>query len=178
MKLDYLVDGAVQTVSLDKKDGMWKISAAGGTLEAEILRISENEIVLIEAGQARRVFLVRDGDRRLVSVAGREFVLSPARAESGRHLKDDDRTPDGGRGVRSPMPGKVIKICAAEGDECRKNQTLVIVEAMKMENEVQAGFEGVVKKIHVAVGELVDAEKILVEIEPKAAGPQGGVPEG
>jgi acetyl/propionyl-CoA carboxylase alpha subunit len=167
MKFEYLVDGAVQSVSLEKKDGTWKISAAGGTLEAEILRISDNEIVLFAGGKARRVFLVRDGDRWLVSAGGREFV-SPARAESGRFHKGDDRTPDGGRGVRSPMPGKVIKLCAAEGDECRKNQTLVIVEAMKMENEVQAGLEGIVKKIHVAVGELVDAEKILVEIEPKS----------
>jgi biotin carboxyl carrier protein len=167
MKFEYLVDGAVQNVSLEKKDGTWMISAAGGTLEAEILRISDNEIVLIAAGQARRVFLVRDGDRWLVSAGGREFALSPARSESGRHHNDDERTPDGGRGVCSPMPGKVIKICAAVGDECRKNQTLVIVEAMKMENEVQAGLEGIVKKVHVAVGELVDAEKILVEIEPK-----------
>lgn len=168
MKLEYLVDGAVQTVSLDKKDGAWSISAAGGAFEAEILRISENEIVFVTGGRARRVFLVRDGDRWRVSAVGREFVLSPARVDAGRFHKGDDRAPDGGLEVRSPMPGKVIKICAAEGDACRKNQTLVIVEAMKMENEVQAGLEGVVKKIHVAVGDLVDAEMILVEIEPKA----------
>lgn len=169
MKFEYLVDGAVQAVSLEKKDGVWKVSAAGGTLEAEILRVSENEIVLFTGSKARRLFLVRDGDRLLVSAGGREFVISSARADSGRFHKGDDRSPDGGLEVRSPMPGKVIKICTAEGDECRKNQTLVIVEAMKMENEVQAGLEGVVKKIHVAVGDLVDAEKTLVEIEPKAA---------
>lgn len=169
MKLEYLVDGDVQAVSLDKKDGTWKITAAERAFEAEIMRISENEVVLIAGGRARRVFLVRDGDRWLISAGGREFVLSPARSDAGGFHKGDDRAPDGGRGVRSPMPGKVIKICAAEGDECRKNQTLVIVEAMKMENEVQAGLEGIVKKVHVAVGELVDAEKILVEVEPKAA---------
>jgi biotin carboxyl carrier protein len=169
MKLEYLVDGAAQTVSLEKKDGTWTISAVGGTLEAEILRISDNEIVLFAGGEARRVFLVRDGDRLLVSAAGREFAITSARADSGRFHKGDDRSPDGGLEVRSPMPGKVIKLCAAEGDECRKNQTLIIVEAMKMENEVQAGLEGVVKKIHVAVGDLVDAEKTLIEIEPKAA---------
>lgn len=168
MKYDYLVDGAVQSVSLEKKDGTWTVSAAGGTLEAEILRISDNEIVLFAGGKARRVFLVRDGDRLLVYAGGREFVVSSARADSGRFHKGDDRSPDGGLEVRSPMPGKVIKLCAAEGDECRKNQTLIIVEAMKMENEVQAGLEGVVKKIHVAVGDLVDAEKTLIEIEPKA----------
>jgi biotin carboxyl carrier protein len=49
----------------------------------------------------------------------------------------------------------------------RKNQTLVIVEAMKMENEIKSAIEGTVKKIHVAAGDLVDSEKSLIEIEPK-----------
>lgn len=169
MKYEYLVDGAVHSVSLEKKDGLWVVAAAGGTLEAEILRISEHEIVLCSGGTAHRVFLARDGDRRLVSAGGREFAVSSARADSGRFQKGEDRTPDGGLQVRSPMPGKVIKLCVAEGEEVRKNQSLVIVEAMKMENEVQSGLDGIVKKIHVAVGDLVDAEKTLVEIEPKAA---------
>lgn len=169
MKHEYLVDGVAHAVSLEKKEGRWLVAAAGGTFEAEILQISDNEIVLFAGGRAHRVFLVRDGDRRLVSAGGREFAVSAARAESGRVHKGDDRTPAGGLEVRSPMPGKVIKLCLAEGDAVRKNQTLVIVEAMKMENEVQSGLDGVVKKVHVAVGDLVDAEKTLVEIEPKAA---------
>jgi biotin carboxyl carrier protein len=49
----------------------------------------------------------------------------------------------------------------------RKNQTLVIVEAMKMENEIKSGIEGIVKKIHVLAGDLVDSEKPLIELEPK-----------
>ena len=57
------------------------------------------------------------------------------------------------------MPGKVIKVNVAEGDEVRKNQTLVIVEAMKMENEIKTASMGVVKKIYVAAGDLVDAEQ-------------------
>ena len=49
----------------------------------------------------------------------------------------------------------------------RKNQTLVIVEAMKMENEIKSAIEGTVIQIHVAVGDLVDSENSLIEIEPK-----------
>jgi biotin carboxyl carrier protein len=67
------------------------------------------------------------------------------------------------------MPGKVTKVAVAEGEEVRKNQTLVIVEAMKMENEIKTSIDGVVAKIHVAAGDLVDAERPLVEIEPKPA---------
>jgi biotin carboxyl carrier protein len=65
------------------------------------------------------------------------------------------------------MPGKVIKVNVTEGQEVRKNQSLVIVEAMKMENEIRAAAEGVVKRIYVSAGELVDSEKTLIELESK-----------
>jgi len=67
------------------------------------------------------------------------------------------------------MPGKVTKLAVSEGENVRRNQTLVIVEAMKMENEIKTSIDGVVAKVHVAAGDLVDAEKILIEIEPKTA---------
>jgi len=69
------------------------------------------------------------------------------------------------------MPGKVTKIAVVEGEEVRKNQTLVIVEAMKMENEIKTAIDGVVKKIHVAVGDLVDSERPLIEVEKKSPSP-------
>jgi biotin carboxyl carrier protein len=65
------------------------------------------------------------------------------------------------------MPGKVIQVFVTEGETVRKNRTLLIVEAMKMENEIKSGRDGVVKKIHVAAGELVDAARPLIEIEEK-----------
>jgi biotin carboxyl carrier protein len=65
------------------------------------------------------------------------------------------------------MPGKVTKIAVVEGENVRKNQTLVIVEAMKMENEIKTAIDGVVTKIHVAVGDLVDSERPLIEVEKK-----------
>ncbi|MCK4338015.1 MAG: biotin/lipoyl-binding protein [Candidatus Aminicenantes bacterium] len=67
--------------------------------------------------------------------------------------------------VKAPMPGKIIQINVEEGQQVRKNQTLAIVEAMKMENEIKAGVEAVVKKILVETGDLVDPEKVLIELE-------------
>ena len=68
--------------------------------------------------------------------------------------------------VKAPMPGKVIKTCVSVNDEVRKNQTLAIVEAMKMENEIKASVDGTIKEIHVAAGDLVDSEMPLIELEP------------
>lgn len=67
--------------------------------------------------------------------------------------------------VTAPMPGKVVKVLVAVGDQVSLRQQLVLVEAMKMENPVAAPAAGVVKGIHVAVGDQVDTEKVLVELE-------------
>jgi len=67
--------------------------------------------------------------------------------------------------IAAPMPGKVIKFSVAEGDKVRKNQTLAVVEAMKMENELKSPGDGTVKKIYASAGDMVDTSKPLLEIE-------------
>jgi biotin carboxyl carrier protein len=67
--------------------------------------------------------------------------------------------------VKAPMPGKIIKVYVKEKEEVRKNQTLAIVEAMKMENEIKSTIDGLVKKIHVAEGDLVDSDMPIIELE-------------
>jgi biotin carboxyl carrier protein len=176
MEFEFLVDGAPRKISLEKKEKTYVIRDGETILEAEIRPVSENELLFLIGGRSSRVFIARDGERRLVYTGGREFVVCEALPEAGHCLGGDEGTPAGGRLIKAPMPGKVIKLNVAEGEAVRKNQTLVIVEAMKMENEIKSEIEGTVKKIHVAAGDLVDSEKPLIEIEPGAVaqGQQGG----
>jgi biotin carboxyl carrier protein len=67
--------------------------------------------------------------------------------------------------VSVPMPGKVIAILVAEGDKIEKGHGLVIVEAMKMENEVHSPITGEVKEIKVKPGDTVDGGAVLVVVE-------------
>ena len=60
---------------------------------------------------------------------------------------------------------KVIKFNVAEGDKVRKNQTLAVVEAMKMKNELKSPGDGTVKKTYASAGDIVDTGKPLLEIE-------------
>jgi biotin carboxyl carrier protein len=64
-----------------------------------------------------------------------------------------------------PMPGKVIAVLVSEGDTVEKGQGLVIVEAMKMENEVRSPIAGAVKEIKVKPGETVEGGAVLVVVE-------------
>jgi biotin carboxyl carrier protein len=73
----------------------------------------------------------------------------------------------GGRGqvLRAPMPGRVTHVAARAGQEVRPGDPLVVLEAMKMENEFRAGAAGVVREVRVEVGQAVNAGDILVVIE-------------
>ncbi len=67
--------------------------------------------------------------------------------------------------VRAPMPGLVLEVLVAEGDEVAADQGLLVLEAMKMENELKAPAGGVVRAVHAASGDAVDKEALLIEIE-------------
>lgn len=75
----------------------------------------------------------------------------------------------GGGRVVAPMPGRVVKILVEEGDDVQAGSPVIVVEAMKMENELCADHAGVVTKISVAVGETVDGGARLVELGPPRA---------
>jgi biotin carboxyl carrier protein len=64
--------------------------------------------------------------------------------------------------VRSPMPGRVVKVMVSAGDDVQAGQPMLVVEAMKMENELKAKAAGRVAEVHVAVGETVEGNAKLV----------------
>jgi biotin carboxyl carrier protein len=90
-----------------------------------------------------------------------------AKVESERmRIRAGDKTAKGGDGVvKSPMPGRVVRLLVAEGDEVRAGQAVVVVEAMKMENELAAPTPGKVTKIFVTQGATVEGGAQLVEIQ-------------
>ena len=68
----------------------------------------------------------------------------------------------GEHSIDAPMPGKVVKLVAAEGQSVKAGEVLLILEAMKMQNEIPADADGVVKKFNVAAGQSVKAHESLV----------------
>jgi biotin carboxyl carrier protein len=76
----------------------------------------------------------------------------------------------GGSGdVETPMPGVVVRLLCEPGDVVEEGQAVVVVEAMKMENEFKAPYAGTVRDVHVAVGQTVDAHTVLVSLETESA---------
>ena len=67
--------------------------------------------------------------------------------------------------LNAPLPGNIFKVLKQEGDEVKKGETIIIMEAMKMENNVQAPRSGVIAKINVAPGDSVLQNEVLIEIK-------------
>ncbi len=71
---------------------------------------------------------------------------------------------EGGQEVTAPLPGKILDICVKEGQNVKKGDLLVIVEAMKLENEVFSDFEGIIRAIKVNKGDNVNTNDALIAI--------------
>jgi len=128
------------------------------------------------------IHLVRDGEAFEVDVrpidGGHEVTLYGTRysvrvlderKKALRGLGDRGTGGGGGELIKTSMPGKVVALLVAQGDEVVDGQGIVVVEAMKMENELRATGAGVVKSIAVSEGDVVEGGAMLVEIEPAPA---------
>jgi glutaconyl-CoA decarboxylase len=90
--------------------------------------------------------------------------VRPARVAAGKDSGRIDAVGSGGKDTVAPMPGTVSAIKVTPGDEVARGQVLLVLEAMKMENEVLAEHAGKVEKIHVSVGDNIKRGKLLVSI--------------
>jgi biotin carboxyl carrier protein len=161
------------------------VSVGESTVEVEIdgavVRVAGREVVA-------ELRAVPDSGVRHLLVDGRSVLISADAVEGGawdialdgqrfRAEVLDERTrtiremtgraagPRGPKPVRAPMPGMIVRIEVAPGDTVRTGQGIVIVEAMKMENELKAEGDGVVGRILVEPGQAVEKGAVLVEFE-------------
>ncbi len=94
----------------------------------------------------------------------REPALPVYPAEIGPEPQQLRRPADGVLNVEAPMPGSILDIAVKRGDTVKEGDVLLVLEAMKMENEITAAQPGTVHEIHVKVGDTVGSGEILLEI--------------
>jgi biotin carboxyl carrier protein len=115
---------------------------------------SARPVFLLPVGQPGEMLVTLEGRTATVRLNGRR----PRSSDTIAHAPGD-------QSVTAPMPGRVVRVLVATGDEVAAGQGVVVVEAMKMENELRAPKTGRVKDVNVAAGTSVDAGKVLVVIE-------------
>ncbi len=153
--------GGGHAVRLDGIERAVEVRGSGGLLVVSVNGRSVGAAVGREGVVAGRT---PGGERRFGVVIGGRFYPVHIADPLHRPVAADSGLKTGPAEVRSAMPGKVTALMVEEGQEVRAGQRLVVVEAMKMENELQAPRDGRVTSVRVRPGEAVEAGALLVTV--------------
>ncbi len=147
-----------------------RVAGADAVVAAELLEVPGSPIRLLRLGDAVYEVIARRGSQRgAYGVAlGGVRLNAEALDQRGRALRAlsaATATRHGPEPIRAPMPGMVTRVLVAAGDAVRAGDSIVVMEAMKMENELRAKSDGRVRAVVVAPGTAVEKGMVLVELE-------------
>jgi biotin carboxyl carrier protein len=172
--VDYRV--SLQPESQSEPVAVVLIEHPSGALTATV----EGRLVEVDAVRVGSQFSVRvDGQVVDLSAGGKlpELALTAAGLRTRARVESDRPRPSPpaahrpaqAKILRSPMPGRVVRVSVQAGDRVEAGQALVVVEAMKMENEVFAAWPGTVLEVHVGAGATVEANAKLITLSSSVA---------
>lgn len=171
MKLEIEIQGRLRTVELDQgaAPSQYRVTLDGQRLEIEACLLRPGVLSILIAGRSHRVVLEDDafpgdGCDSAIFLEGKRF---PYRVEDQRSLKTRRAhagSPDGPKVIKASMPGRVVRILVEPGEAVKANQGVVVIEAMKMQNELKSPKAGTVVEIRVAPGDTVTAGDVLAVI--------------
>ena len=167
MQLTVDVEGRRIPVSItDAARGRIKGTIGEKPFAVEFIQYEHNQLIILLNGRSETVYCSVNGEQKtIVNFHGLNFTCY--RTDQLNDTKDyacKESVNDKSRLV-SPMPGKVVKINVKEGDEVKEGQVMMVVEAMKMENNIVAAGPAKVKRVLVTENQMVDNKMQLIELE-------------
>lgn len=162
MKYRVSIEGVEREVDVTVTPGGGvNVSMDGSPVEADVERLPDGLSLILDG----KVFdLAFGGKPEAMDVASRESraVVDVQSERIRARQKKKGGLGASGKEIRSPMPGRVVKLLVAVGDEVKAGDPCVVVEAMKMENELRAPTDGTVKALHADEGASVEGQALLV----------------
>ena len=152
VEVDQTSDGV--TVTLDEGDAVGL-----DVLEVQV----PGTVSFFVGGRQQRAYVSRSGAGYEVTIGERRFVIETASARRGRHVVGG--ADDAPGQITAPLAGVVVEVRVSVGDALEAGATVLVLEAMKMQNEVQIPHDGTITAIHAAQGENVDKGVLLVEYD-------------
>jgi biotin carboxyl carrier protein len=165
------LNGRGRTVSIERAgDAQFRVTVDGVAAIVDARRTGDAGVSLLFPDQAHAGVSIQFAPGRapgemLAYLHGRTLAVSVNGRRTGRAAADTGGGAHGEQTVVAPMPGRVVRVLVAAGDEVERRQPVVVVEAMKMENELRSPKAGRVKDVTVTPGTSVEAGRVLVVIE-------------
>lgn len=155
------LDGEEREVTVERAPGRATVRAGERTVDLAITQIRAGEWSVLAGSRHIPVRLHETPRGVIVTTPAGAF---PAELLDPRRLQSRSASASGGGAneITAPMPGKIVALSVAPGDSVEPGQSVAVVEAMKMQNDVRAGQSGTVAEVRVATGESVTAHQVLI----------------
>ncbi|MBN2565128.1 MAG: hypothetical protein JXB46_05410 [Candidatus Eisenbacteria bacterium] len=165
MEFEFTLNGEKRRVKTDARSPRTEVTIDGTTYDVDWTRVRDGVVSLMVGGRSHTVQVARRDGGVVVQVEGRQFSFDTGSGDDDSAVSAGASASGGGK-IKAPMPGNVVKVMVAEGDDVSVGTSLVVVEAMKMENEVRSPIDGVVTKVNVKAGDSVGTTEPMMVIEP------------
>ncbi len=149
----------------DRQTGEWKCRLDGREWPVDVVSIQNDVLSLLLDGKSYEIKQETVGAEANIVVGHERFGVSVRDPRSFRSRKRAGASEQGVKKITAPMPGKVVRILAGVGAQVEAGQSVIVIEAMKMQNELKAPKSGIVKKLNVTEGAAVEAGQSLAEVE-------------
>lgn len=169
MELELNLDGRKAILKeINRNGNELTISVDDEIFNVDIVKVGPAEYSVLYKGKSYNIEVVPGSEPKHYTVNTFYFSneIEIVDAET-RYIRSRNEASGGHASniIRSPMPGKIVKILVSVGDKVEPGQTVIIVSAMKMESEFKATKPGIVSEIPVSEGDTVDGNQVLVSIE-------------
>ena len=166
MKYEVLLAGKTRVVELSRADDEWRISLDGRELDASIAEVAPNTFSVLLNGESHQIRIAPRADGTLTVYTGlAEYQAEVSDPRVWRGRRHSALEVEGRQQITAPMPGKVVRVLVSEGDAVEVGQGLLVVEAMKMQNEIRSPKSGRVEKLFAKQGLAVNAGDVLAWVE-------------
>src|SRR5207244_4113275 len=152
-------------LELNRTTTGWTCSLNGRPVQLDVALIRPGVLSLLIENQAYEVKREKVGSEMHLWVGNQRYTAELRDPRSLRNLKDGAGRQQGSSRLTAPMPGKVVRLLVNEKDQVEAGQGVVVVEAMKMQNEIKSPKKGIVQKLTAAEGTSVNAGDVLAIVE-------------
>lgn len=160
MKLEIEIDGRTRHVELTRAGTRVQGVIDGRSVDADAVDLGDGNYSILIGGRSLDVRVEKAGANLRVVSGGRDFVASVRDPRKFRR-NSGALAAEGRQHVTAPMPGKIARVLVKVGEPVEAGQSLLVVEAMKMQNEIRSPKSGIVEKFLVAEGQPVNAGDTL-----------------
>jgi len=170
MQYEVNIEGTTLRLELEKKSSpqrkeLWLCRLKGREITVDATLMEANRLSLVIGGKSFEIRRESNGETSRIVIGGNSFDIS---FQDLRSLKSRKRTAAGNSGLlklTAAMPGKVVRILAKEGESLQSGTGIIVIEAMKMQNELRSPKDGTLKQLLVKEGANVNAGDVVAVLE-------------